>query len=215
VAQALHTKLLTAAARRVLRPLGLFQRGRSRTWLDDHGWWVGVVEFQPSSWSKGSYLNVGAMWLWFEKDYFSFDYGSRVESFSSFEDEAQFAPLAENLARRAAEEVIRLRSLIPSVQFAAQQLSAEPPMVLWQYFHAGVACGLAGDTTRAHRFFGEVANNDYHTEWAQVAASLAREHAQVIQDLPGFRSRIESIIHRTRDLLRLPKVADVGLDRVN
>ena len=24
----------------------------------------GVVEFQPSSWTRGSYLNVGAMWLW-------------------------------------------------------------------------------------------------------------------------------------------------------
>src|SRR5436309_1568598 len=79
VAQPPHTKLLTAAARSVLRPLGLQQRGRSRLWLDDHGWWVVVVEFQPSGWSIGSYLNVGAMWLWFEKDYISFDYGSRIE----------------------------------------------------------------------------------------------------------------------------------------
>src|SRR5256885_11111558 len=55
-----HSKLITAAAREILRPLGLFQKGRSRVWLDDQGWWLGVVEFQPSDWSKGSYLNVGA-----------------------------------------------------------------------------------------------------------------------------------------------------------
>ncbi len=108
MAQPPHTQLLTAAARCILRPLRLQQRGRSRLWLGDHGWWV-VVEFQPSGSSKGSYLNVGAMWLWFEKDYFSFDYGSRVEDFAPYEDEAQFAPLAGNLAHRAAGEVVRLR----------------------------------------------------------------------------------------------------------
>ncbi len=45
-----HTRLLTAAARSILRPLGCVQKGRSRTWLDDQDWWVGVVEFQPSAW---------------------------------------------------------------------------------------------------------------------------------------------------------------------
>jgi hypothetical protein len=75
-----HTRLLTAAARGILRPLGLRQKGRSRTWLDDRGWWVGVVEFQSSSWSKGRYLNVGGMWLWHEhgRDV-HFDVGHRVD----------------------------------------------------------------------------------------------------------------------------------------
>lgn len=50
-----HTRLPTATAREYLRPLGLVQKGRSRTWLDDHGWFVTGVEFQPSGWSKGTY----------------------------------------------------------------------------------------------------------------------------------------------------------------
>lgn len=33
----------------VLAPLGVRRRSRSRTWLDDHGWWLGIVEFQPSA----------------------------------------------------------------------------------------------------------------------------------------------------------------------
>ncbi len=149
MAQPPHSQLLTAAARRILRPLGLQQRGRSRLWLDDHGWWVVVVEFRPSSWSKGSYLNVGAMWLWFEKDYFSFDCGYRVENLALYQDEAQFAPLAENFARGAADEVARLRSIFPSVQAAARQLAAKPQKGFWDNFHAGVACGLAGKTAQA------------------------------------------------------------------
>lgn len=73
-----HSRLITAATRTHLRPLGCVQKGRSRVWLDDQGWWVGMVEFQPSSWSKGSYLNVGACFLWNEKDFLSFDAGHRV-----------------------------------------------------------------------------------------------------------------------------------------
>ena len=74
-----HTKLINAAARETLRPLGLVQEGRSRTWLDDRAWWLGIVEFQPSDWTRGSYLNVGVSWLWNVKDWQSFDYRHRVD----------------------------------------------------------------------------------------------------------------------------------------
>jgi hypothetical protein len=203
--------LLTEAARRHLRPLGLQQRGRSRLWLGDHGWWLAVVEFQPSSWGKGSYLNVAAMWLWVEKEYVSFDYGSRVEDFARFEDEAQFAPLAEGLARRAADEVGRLRTLFPSVHSAAEHLAAESPRGFWDTFHAGVASGLVGDPTRARGYFDEVAGTDDRQDWAQAAASLAREYSLAVGDLPGFRRRIEEVIRRARGLLRLPGLAGTVL----
>ena len=76
-----HSRLLTEAARRHLRPLGVTQKARSRTWLDDRGWFVANVEFQPSGWSKGSYLNVGAHFLWTWNGFLSFDLGSRIEGF--------------------------------------------------------------------------------------------------------------------------------------
>jgi hypothetical protein len=121
VAQPPHTRLLTAAGRRILRPLGLHQRGRSRLWLDDHGWWLVVVHFEPLNWGEGSFLKVRAMWLWEEKDYFSYDYGQEIEGCIRFEDEAQFAPLADRLAQRAADEVCRLRALFRSVPRRASE----------------------------------------------------------------------------------------------
>jgi hypothetical protein len=72
-----HTKLINAAARETFQPLGLVQKGRSRMWRDDRAWWLGIVEFQPSSWTRGSYLNVGVNWLWNVKDWHSFDFGYR------------------------------------------------------------------------------------------------------------------------------------------
>lgn len=53
------SRLVRVAAREALQPLGLQECGRSRTWIDDHGWWLGIVEFQPGR-NNGSYLNFGA-----------------------------------------------------------------------------------------------------------------------------------------------------------
>lgn len=125
--QQAHTKLLTAAAREVFRPLGLAQKGRSRTWLDDQGWWLGVVEFQPSSWSRGSYLNVGVNWLWNVRDYLSFDQGGRVHldddgQFVSYDDDAQFAEQAGRLVSRAAEEIASQRERFHTLDRAASTM---------------------------------------------------------------------------------------------
>ena len=62
-----HNREIATAAKSVLAPLGCIRKGRSRVWLDDQGWWVGKIEFQPSSCSKGSYLNVGASYLWCQR----------------------------------------------------------------------------------------------------------------------------------------------------
>jgi hypothetical protein len=53
-------RIISSAARDSLKPLGLAQRGRSRLWIDDHGWWLGVVDFTPAR-IAGSGLVVGAI----------------------------------------------------------------------------------------------------------------------------------------------------------
>jgi len=59
-----HGRVIADAARLALSPLGLARKGRSRTWLDDQSWWLGVVEFKPASRHPGTYLNVGLRFLW-------------------------------------------------------------------------------------------------------------------------------------------------------
>ncbi len=78
--QSIHSKILIQTAKTLLTPLGIVQKGQSRTWIDDHGWWVIMMEFQPSGWSKGTYLNVGVCWLWDRNNYLSFDVGDRINA---------------------------------------------------------------------------------------------------------------------------------------
>src|SRR5277367_5073918 len=55
-------KLIAHAARTWLDPLGLRRKGQSRTWLDDHGWWLTIVELQAGAHDVGAFLNVGVCW---------------------------------------------------------------------------------------------------------------------------------------------------------
>ena len=82
-----HNKIIRNAANSVLKPNGLFRKGTSRVWIDDNGWFLTVVEFQPSGWDRGSYLNVAVHFLWDDQDYLSFDYpcSSRVKDFVAFD----------------------------------------------------------------------------------------------------------------------------------
>src|SRR5262245_59350224 len=106
-----HNRVIDAEARQILKPLGLARKGKSRVWLDDHGWWLIQVEFQPGAWSRGSYLNVGVNWMLYEGSMGAFHVGSRVDvPFISAAGNEHFAEDARNLALRAKEEVAALRS---------------------------------------------------------------------------------------------------------
>ena len=82
-----HSKIITKAAKSILQPMGLFQKGKSRVWIDDNDWFFTVVEFQPSGFTKGSHLNVAVDFLWHKTDHlaYHFHYGNspRVNNFSS------------------------------------------------------------------------------------------------------------------------------------
>src|SRR4051812_24961685 len=103
-----HGRLIAAAAKAALSPLGCKRKGQSRFWYSDQHFWVVSIEFQPSGWAKGSYLNVGAHWLWYSNRNWGFSEEARVEDlgFTRFENVEQFRPLIAAMATRAAEEVL-------------------------------------------------------------------------------------------------------------
>jgi hypothetical protein len=68
------TQLLRDAARTHLAPVGVQQMSRSPLrWTVDRGWWLINVEFQPSGYLNGCYLNVGLQHLWIRRDHRVFE----------------------------------------------------------------------------------------------------------------------------------------------
>jgi hypothetical protein len=223
-----HNKLIAQPARGVLRRMGLRQQGRSRIWLDDHGWWLGVVEFQPSSWSKGSYLNVGACWLWHPgaEPAISFDLGHRVQGHVPFRNAAQFQPQARRLADRAAEEITRLRAMLPTITAAAWLLAeladgnrkvavSSAGYHGWHHWNAAVALGLAGRSQAAAAMFRRVARSDDDDAWWQPAKRQAEQLHELVQTDPAaFQAVIDGSISHNRAGLNLPPVAlDTSAER--
>ena len=51
-----HEKIINKIAKIVLEPEGIFRVGSSRIRIDDNGWFFIVIEFQPSNYSKETYL---------------------------------------------------------------------------------------------------------------------------------------------------------------
>ena len=207
-----HNRLIAQAAKDVLSPLGLRRKGRSRVWLDDHGWWLGVVEFQPSAWARGTYLNVGAMWLWHRhKDHVYFDLSHRVDGvrFREYESDEQFLPEARRVAMRAAAEVERLRARIGGFTDVADALGAEAEELgSWAAWDVAVALGLAGETERAAAMFRRaVATKDERSWWLPVRDDAARLAKLVAGDEEAFRAETNEWIARYRDALRLPALA--------
>lgn len=202
-----HSRLIAQAEKETLATLGVFQRGRSRIWHDDHGWWLTVVGFQPSSWAKGSYLNIGAMWLWNEEDHFFFDVGHRAEQFVEYESEAQFLPEARRLALSARERVLEFRERFPSIAAATQfllvraQTSRDP----WQPFYASVAAGCVGRVDEARACFAKLMKNTPEYDWQKALHAKAHDFIEILNDPLAFKRRIEEAVRNTRKLLKLPE----------
>jgi hypothetical protein len=201
-----HDRIIADAAQIVLGPLGFRRKGRSRTWLADNGWWLAVVEFQPSAWSKGSYLNVAAHWLWSEIGSLSFDFGGRIAEHVEYVTDDEFTLAVARLAQCAAIESRRLADLFDSLTNAAEVLleAGKQPHLHpgWSDYHAGVAAALIGRRDEARRMFKVIL--DSPAPPGSLLHPAADRMEQLLSDQTGFREQVLSLIKQQREALRLP-----------
>ena len=199
-----HNKIINVAARKELKPLGLKRKGSSRIWIDDHGWWLIQVEFQPVSFGKGSYLNVGIGWLLLEKGYVSFDVGYRINTpFVEYETDQQFEPAAEILAKRAAGEVSKLREKFQSLDSAVEHFRDAELKDPRDFYYAGVTLGLAGETSEARKCLEQAAEFDEESGWRKGLAYKARDLLHLLDEPSQFASSITGTVYRARSAANL------------
>ena len=159
-----HTKIINAVAKQILAPKGFFQQGRSRVWLQDNGWFLTVVEFQPSGFTKGTYVNVAMHFLWnhlpsSDAPTISFNYGLErlkppvvpSEFIEYYGNDELFAQQVETMAKTAAkyaENYKRCTNLI-----YARKLICSGRMIDagWYEYDRAMLCFLMGDRVEGMR----------------------------------------------------------------
>ena len=198
-----HGRLIAAAAKAALAPLGCRRVGQSRCWISDERHWIVFVEFQPSAWSKGSYLNVAPSWLWLR--YGGNDHHPRPAGFIAFESVEQFTPLIEHMAAVAAQSVLAMRSRFRTLadvnRFFGERISQDGSPV----YRAAVTAGLVGDIATAKQLFKrmETWDTENHASWMRVKAWCA-ELAALLDDPPRYRSALLDTITEGRQKFKLP-----------
>jgi hypothetical protein len=213
-----HGKLISIAAKRELIPHGFLQIGRSRVYISDERVWSCVVEFQPGKWSKGSFLNVSAHWLWTKNDYLSFDYGGRIAPHIECSDLENFETEILAYAAIAVTEAKKLRDLFGSCADIAKVLRGKDSLEValgrggdWDAFNAAVAFGMAGDGAAARELFKSVIERPAPHDWTQKRQRDAIFLFDLVRESVEYRAEIASRIHVTRTRLKLP--VRVDLDR--
>lgn len=199
-----HNRIIAEAAGAALSPLGLERKGRSRIWLDDQSWWLGVVEFKPSNWKPGAYLNVGLMFLWRPIDRYVFEVGHQVEGFSPA-DSVDFAQAARAKAEHAAREIQQLRAnfrfLDDVIRFYATKSGRTS---IYGQAHLATSLGLVGNMEHCRRALdralkqrdGASASLRDDSAWLLTAREMA-------EDAEAFRSWIVATTRRARENLGL------------
>lgn len=137
--------VIADAAKKSLVPLGVARKGRSRLWIDDHGWWLINVEFQPSGSTKGCYLNIGEQHLRVVRDHVCFEHVERPTSFVAYDDDVDgFTIRMEEVVRSAMKAVERRRDAHSEGREALRRLAVGNDDL-----NAGIAFALLGDAEAA------------------------------------------------------------------
>jgi len=185
-----HDKIINNVSKRILAPEGLFRKGQSRIWLDDNGFFMVMVEYQPSSWSKGTYLNVGVSFLWdlFDEieDVSRFNYGYRVLNHTQYRgNDLKFEQAVEKYAFTALEKVKEYRkfqdysySKICLEEQAKERDRTYLDLAMLEYFYANAEAGNKYFLTYMEKRKQFLVENNL---WKDNSLKLFSEYQRIIE----------------------------------
>ena len=144
-----YNTLIKQAVRAVLKPKGMFQKGSTRIWIDDNGWFFTVVEFQGSWCDRGSYLNIGMQHLWNEWEYLFTVCGTREAregTWVGYKGNAEiFSQEITSLAETALERILEYRTLADPETAKTIPLISSVIAPFWPAWNQFMTAALAGD----------------------------------------------------------------------
>jgi len=200
-----HNKLIAQIAKQTLLPVGVKREGKSRFYYDDNGWWCTIVSFQPSSFSKGSYLNVGVCWLLYENDYWTFNVGSQAGSdrgFTSAKNESKFTSAVFEKAMYAKDIVENNRERFSTISKAHeyyQSIKREG----WDRYYAAVIAGMNHEFAIAENDFNSLFEYPETYDWEKERNSRSRKLTDLLSRPKEFAETATQIVLNSRTLHRL------------
>ena len=196
-----HSKVIAAAAKDQLAPLGFRQQGRSRLWLADHGYWLNVVEFTPSRWSKSVSLMNAAHWLWVGAGFMSFNEAIPSKCHAEFETEDQFRSATVEIAKAAGAKALEIEARFPSfdaiADFVVKRARSSPDRMgpSWWGYEAGIASALVGRVAEANHFLHGLSDERVVSRAAPLMPLIDRPDA--------FKSKVNDMVAQERARLKL------------
>jgi hypothetical protein len=205
-----HNRIIRKIARVTLKPYGIKRRGQSRLFIDDNGWFIIIIEFQPNKFYKGTFLNIGINFNWYLQNHLSFDMGYRESEFIKFVEEKEFIESVDKLCKRVIEKVLRYKNDLKTMENSEKTISEHSftSDELWGNYHRGVASGLTGNIRKLNEYFDELLNaNDDGIEWRLELKRRTNELKEIANaDANEFKEKIVNIIYETRKLKKLNEV---------
>ena len=204
-----HNKLLKKIAVNRLTPYGIIQQGKSRTFLYDKGWWTIVIEFQPSSHSKGAYLNIGLDFNFYPRAYFAFTYGSREKSFEEATDEKHFSQIINDYCDFTIKRVEELKLGFKDIWTATETFKKEVSNEPWNNVDLGVLYGLTGQVSKSKNILQKLKKEKCQHDYEFARQQFAIQILSWCEKSEVFPLKIQHLINETRQLKKLP-VADLS-----
>ncbi len=210
-----HTKIINKTARKIFKEYGIIRKGQSRTWLDDNGWFTTLIEFQPSNYSKGTYLNIGVCFHWHVDDYWSFNIGYREAAYCEYKNEKQFTPVVTKYIQQALAKVLLYRDQLSDLESAERTIFTYDgySSFVWACYHKAVILGLNNKVQDAEHYFNLIlAEKDYLEEynspitWILELKDEVKLLKSALHKPNEFKNAINKIIVTSRKLKKLKEI---------
>lgn len=199
-----YQKIIHSTTREVLRPAGLNQKGTSRLWYLDCGWYACFAEFQPFSNRQGTTLNFGISWLWYPQTHWTFDVSNRNATFCEYDADDSFRACVLALSNQAVEYCSQTQAAIRKPADAYVFVENHQDKADWHAFNLAILAGLDDQADVARTFFDAAFIHQAQVAWQTERNEVIETLRSDLTNRQTFERRIKARIIEGRKMLELP-----------
>lgn len=195
-------------AKEILTPYGIMREGKSKSWLDDHGWHTIFIEFLPFKSGWGTIVRVAANFHWHQKDYMSYDVFTKTNA-KEFDTPEECSAYNKELIQEALNRVLDLRETMSDLNSIRNSaINSTETYEPHKSYHLGILSGLLGDIPGMRDYFNVVLAKREREEpdWLISLKDQAQELLDNSDNQKVFRMCLKERINTTRSLKKLPEI---------